>query len=73
MGFPDSSAGKESACNAGDPRSIPGLGRSPGEGVGYPVQYLGASLVAHLVKNPHYVLEIEICWYLQMYEQNTAM
>ena len=55
MGFPDSSAGKESACNAGDPRSIPGLGRSPGEGVGYPVQYLGASLVAHLVKNPHYV------------------
>ena len=36
MGFPDSSVGKESACNAGDPGSIPGLGRSPGEGKGYP-------------------------------------
>ena len=55
MGFPDSSAGKESACNAGDPGLISGLGRSPGEGVGYPVQYFEASLVAHLVKNPHYV------------------
>ena len=39
MGFPDSSVGKESACNAGDPGSIPGLGRSPGEGIGYPLQY----------------------------------
>ena len=38
-GFPASSAGKESACNAGDPGSIPGLGRSPGEGNGYPLQY----------------------------------
>ena len=36
MGFPGSSAGKESACNAGDPGLIPGLGRSPGEGKGYP-------------------------------------
>ena len=51
-GFPDSSVGKESACNAGDPSSIPGLGRSPGEGIGYPFQYSGASLVAWLVKNP---------------------
>ena len=51
MGFPGSSAGKESACNAGDPRSIPGSGRSPGEGIGYPFQYSWASLVAHLVKN----------------------
>ena len=51
-GFPDSSVGKESACNAGDPSSIPGLGRSPGEGIGYPLQYSGASLVAWLVKNP---------------------
>ena len=41
MGFPESSVGKESACNAGDPGSIPGLGRSPGEGKGYPVQYSG--------------------------------
>ena len=41
MGFPDSSAGKESACNAGDPGSIPGLGRSAGEGKGYPLKYSG--------------------------------
>ena len=46
-----SSVGKESACNAGDPGSIPGLGRSAGEGVGYPLQYSWASLVAQLVKN----------------------
>ena len=39
MDFPDSSVGKESACNVGDPGSIPGLGRSPGEGKGYPIQY----------------------------------
>ena len=45
-GFPDSSVGKESACNAGDPGSIPGLERSPGEGIGYPLQYSWASLVA---------------------------
>ena len=38
MGFPCGSAGKESACNAGDLGSIPGLGRSPGEGKGYPLQ-----------------------------------
>ena len=41
MGFPDSSAGKESACNVGDLGSIPGLGRSPGAGIGYPLQYSG--------------------------------
>ena len=41
LGFPCSSAGKESACNAGDLGSIPGLGRSPGEGNGYPLQYSG--------------------------------
>ena len=46
-----SSVGKESACSAGNPGSIPGLGRSPGEGRGYPVQYSWASLVAQLVKN----------------------
>ena len=51
-GFPDSSVGKESACNAGDPGSIPGLGRSIAEGIGYPLQYSQASLVAQLVKNP---------------------
>ena len=41
MGFPCGSAGKESACNAGDLGSIPGLGRAPGEGKGYPLQYSG--------------------------------
>ena len=51
MGFPDSSAGKESACNAGDPGSIPGSGSSPGEGIGYQPQYSWASLVAQMVKN----------------------
>ena len=50
--FPDSSVGKESACNAGDPSLIPGSGRSAGEGIGYPLQYPWASLVAQLVKNP---------------------
>ena len=39
VGFPDGSEGKESACNAGDPCSVPGLGRSPGEGNGNPFQY----------------------------------
>ena len=51
LGFPGSSAGRESACNAGDPRLIPGSGRSAGEGIGYPLQYSWASLVAQLVKN----------------------
>ena len=40
-GFPDSSVGQESASNVGYPRSIPRLGRSPGEGKGYPLQYSG--------------------------------
>ena len=52
MGFPDSSVGKESTCNAGDPSSIPGLGRSTGERTGYPLQYSWTSFVALLVKNP---------------------
>ena len=51
LGFPGSSAGKESACNAGDPSSIPGSGRSSEEEIGY-FQYSWASLVAQLVKNP---------------------
>ena len=50
-GFSGSSAGIESACNAGDPRSILGLGRSLGEGKVYPLQYSWASQVAQLVKN----------------------
>ena len=48
---PHSSVGKESACNAGDPCSIPGLGRSAGEGIGYPLQYSQASPEAQRVKN----------------------
>ena len=50
-GFLDSSVGKESVCNAGDLSSFPGSGRSAGEGIGYPLQYSWASLVAQLVKN----------------------
>ena len=49
-GFPDSSAGKESTCNAGNPSSILGLGRSRGEGISYPLQYSWASLVAQTIK-----------------------
>ena len=45
MGFPDSSVGNESACSVGDPDSIPGLGKSAEEGIGYPLQYSWASLV----------------------------
>ena len=52
LGFPDSSVGKESTCNAEEPGSIPGSGRSAGEEIGYPHQYSWASLVAQLVKNP---------------------
>ena len=47
----DSSVGKESACNAEDPGWIPGSGRSAGEGIGCPLQYSWASLVAQLVRN----------------------
>ena len=50
--FPHSSIGKKSACNAGGPGSISGLGRSTGEGTGYPLQYSWASFAAQLVKNP---------------------
>ena len=51
MNFPDSLAGKESTCNAGDPGSIPESGRSTGERIGYPLWYSWASLVAQLVTN----------------------
>ena len=51
LGFPDSSVGKESTCNAGDPGWSSGLGRSPGEGIGYPLQNSWASLVVQTVKN----------------------
>ena len=51
MSAPDTSAGKESTCNAGDPHSIHWSGRSSREGIGYPLQYSWASLVAQMVKN----------------------
>ena len=56
-GFPDCSVNKESTCNAGNPGSIPGLGRSAGGGIGYPLQYSWAPLVAQLVKNPPAIRE----------------
>ena len=49
--FPGRTAGKEFACNAGEPGLIPELGRSPGEGLGYPLQYSWTSLVAQMIKN----------------------
>ena len=52
LGFPGSSAGKEFACNAGHRGSIAGWGRSPGEGIVYPLQYSWTSLVAQMIKNP---------------------
>ena len=51
MGFPGSSAGKKSACNPRDSGSFPGSGRSPGDGISYPLQYSWASLVAQTVEN----------------------
>ena len=51
MGFSDSSVGKESTCNTGDPGSTRGSGRSTGEGIGYPLHCSSASLMAQLVKN----------------------
>ena len=55
--FPGNSVGKESACNAEDPGSIPGLESSPGEGIGYPLQHSWAFLVAQMVKNLPAMLE----------------
>ena len=58
MGFPVTSTGKELTCNAGDPGLIPRSGISPGERIGYPLQYSWVSLVAQMVKNPPAVQEI---------------
>ena len=52
LGFPHSSVGKESTCSAEDLGLISGLGRYPGERIGYPLQYFWASLIAQLVMNP---------------------
>ena len=56
--FSNRSVDKESTCNAGDPGSTPGLGRSAGEGLSYSLQFSWASLVAQLVKNPPAMWEI---------------
>ena len=58
--FTDSSIGKESTCNAGDPSLIPGFRRSTGEGIGYSLQYSWTSLVAQLVKNPPAMQETRV-------------
>ena len=60
--FPDSSVGKESTCNAGNPGSFPGLGRSTGEGISYLLQCSWAPLVAQLVKNPLVMWIGKISW-----------
>ena len=69
MGFPDSSVGKESACNAGDPSSIPVLGRSPGEGNGYPLQYSGLensmNCVVHGVAESDMTEQLSVSLHLQ--------
>ena len=59
-GFPDSSVGKESNCNTGDPGLIPGSARSAGEGIGYPLQNSRASLGAQLVKNLSVMRETQV-------------
>ena len=62
VSFPDSSVGKESACNAGNPSSIPGLGRSAGERIDYPLQYFWASLVAQCRRHGFYPWVGKIAW-----------
>ena len=61
-GFPGSSVGKESTCNAGHPGSVPGSGRSAGEGIGYPLQYSWASHVARLVISSKNIFEENTYW-----------
>ena len=68
-GFLDGSVGKESVCNGGDPGSLPGSGRSAGEGIGYPLQFSRASLVAQLVKNP---LAMQETWVRDPLEKEKA-
>ena len=59
-GFPGGLDGKASACKAGDPGSIPGSGRPLEEGIGYPLQYSWASLVAQMIKNPPAMWETRV-------------
>ena len=67
-GFPCGSAGKESACNAGDLGSIPGLGRSPGKGKGYPLQYSGLENSMDFIKKGNWKLYIYIVGHLENIE-----
>ena len=60
MGFPDDSDGKESACNVGDLGSIPGLGRSPGEGKGYPLRYSGLENSMDCIVSPWGCRELDM-------------
>ena len=60
MGLPGSSA---PACISGDPGLIPELGSSPGEGIGYPLQYSWASLLVHMVKNLPSMRETQV-WFM---------
>ena len=72
--FPGSSVGKESACNAGDPSSIPGSGRSNREGIGYPLQCSWVSLVAQLVKNLPAILWGSACnWTQETWVQSPGL
>ena len=70
--FPGGSAGKESACNEGDLGSIPGLGRSPGEGNGYPLQYSGLEnsmdyIIVHgVTKSPTRLGEFHFHFYFHL-------
>ena len=67
MDSPDSSAGKESTCNAGDPGSIPGSGKSPGEGIGYALWDSWTSPVAQTVKNLPALWDTRV-WFLGLEE-----
>ena len=62
MGFPCGSAGKESAPNAGDLGSIPGLGRSPGEGKGYPLQYSGLKKSMDYIALDYVAMDYIVHW-----------
>ena len=69
MGFPGRTPGKESACNAGDPSLVPGLGRSPREGNGYPLQYSGLEnstdcIVHGVAKSQTRLRNFHICSYI---------
>ena len=74
-GFPGGSAGKDSACSVGDLDSIPGLGRSPGEGKGYPLQYSGLEnfmgCIVHGVTKSHTLLS-NFYFFLHFYHSNTS-